>query len=239
MKTSIEVATGASLVLREPDPALQQVIAHKALSGFRQFDGPSADTAQPDVWPGGNARFDWGSEANARARQVRDQELWGLAGHVVLDLGHGGRPSGFRTFIKQFKPAGYVGVGPRLPASMRGRKIPEFGAVASLAAGNSGLPGVLIGGDPLEMLGRLPDDSVDVAVRHADAFLKPTSLDYRCAVAEQIARVVRPAGLVFGVTDTSGLFNLLRQTQRFDRSFMPFNYTGKTGFHVLAKIPTD
>jgi hypothetical protein len=239
------------LPLRDIDPHSRLIGLIIAEAGRADSMGDSV-TMGPEptgIWP--NAMpFDWATGKSGPERVLSGMLTDALQDGVLLDIGYGS-PASADTFWESLpqRPSAHIGIEPVLPPELQRQSwhIDNFGDVTPTPRSRQehARPGVLVGGDLLEVLSQLPVGSsqqpelpaLHVALRHTDRFLEEASDAYRYAVAKQIARIVQPAGVVFGVTDACGIFQHLLSSGEFDSVSVNFGRGAAAGFHVLSKVP--
>ncbi len=178
-------------------------------------------------------------------KELRDSWLNRLAGAPLLDLGCGSLEGSesFRSFVAQYRPSAYMGVDHITSyGDQPSVDVAEFGIVTPLPEADDALPGLMVHGDILEVLSRLPDNSVNIALNGVDEWLMPAGGAYGQAVTQEIIRVARPGGLVFGVTLAEGVLKALAQSHRFGVFFKNVSTPGYSahqanGFYLLSKWP--
>jgi SAM-dependent methyltransferase len=242
---SIDIA-GETVELGPKQPAYQPLIAgaKREVSGSARAKGLGADwrsTEHISLLLNGGMVMDWSKPEHVALRRQRDAWLGKLSGGVLLDLGCGevGSRRAFQRFVMSYEPRAYVGVDHNLAYGIGPyEEIEDFGITMPFdARERSVLPGMLVRGDILEVLEKLPSDSMNVALNGMDDHMIAAGGDYGKAVAQEVVRVARPGGVVLGVTMDWGILPRLSASGEFAAQYVPFhpNVVDGNGYYFMSK----
>jgi len=221
---------GAEIQLLDSNPAYAPLIAEQQAVARELEETPMArsshQTVHVDLWT--RDGLEWDAPENADNLHRRDEVLSALADAPLLDLGCGDEPSysQFRRFVQQYGPSMYIGINNVATDAPEDRQeIAEFGTVWPLSDDEALAPGVMVRGDMLEVLSRLPA-GFNVSLNGVDEYMVETKTrtgeraPYAAAIVAEIIRVTAPGNVVFGVTKEAGLLARLAESGAFDVTFV-------------------
>lgn len=138
--------------------------------------------------------------------------LAGLKDQVVLDVGCGPVSQDFQSFLSRFGSRGYIGVDTHsyFGPGRNIRRLDGLGDAVYLdEADGDKLDGIVIKGDMLRLVSRLPDGSVSIALNGIDEYVANTESPYGQRLAAEIKRVLDPNGMIIGITGNGGVLDML------------------------------
>lgn len=156
-----------------------------------------------DYWGDLYLRSSHADEASAVLEQFH--------GRRVIEPGCGPEPRKFHHLLGSYKPSDYIGIDQGVNLSGRPTvSVPEAGRLATLSA-NQGDPltGMVVAGDMLNVISRLPDHYGSYVINGVDNSLIKSGSPYGQALMREIYRTTEPGGIIAGITFAGGILTEL------------------------------
>lgn len=176
-------------------------------------------------WGIGGRRAPWAfkwdsSEASYLKEDIidaRERMLGAMQGQVVIDLGCGYDRS-FQRLALEYGAAQYIGIDRDLTmqddGTLRGG---ELGGKRELILDHYDDESLLVSGDLLDFLARLPDDFATFALNGIDGYILPENTDYALEVLTQLTSSTKVGGAILGVDSARqhGILHDVRNSPEF------------------------
>ncbi len=166
--------------------------------------------------------------------------LRGLEDAVVVDALCGGPESvePFRELLARYGARAYVGIDNRtFDADTTGVPIRNFGIAFRLRPRPGAVPGVVVQGDAVEVMRRLPSGLGAVALNGINNEIMNPTEPYGRDFLDNVVRVAGPRGLIFGVERSFGPLAELVRTDNADGDIIQPSEPNAPVFYFLYPKP--